>query len=285
MFVNEIRVTAEKGHSSRFNLMPFGDLQAGSTVFMKDKWEEYVNEVKTNRNVITIGMGDYTDNFRPTIQGRLKVALGSDDAGKTFDEMHRKHIKQEVYPLLKDVVANSVCIGLLGGHHDMTYNDGTNSTQYLCNLLGVPYLGDGECLMRVHLKINTAILSFDLYATHGQGTGGAVGSVVTKLQRMLGHMDVDIILRGHSCDKFVFQEPQYYLSHANPPRLRCRNRIIANTGSFSDGRAEGETSYVERQNLMPKAVGYITVHIDVKFDMEFGGGKRTNHGQYIVVGS
>lgn len=278
MFINEIRVTAEKGFMRQFNLMPFGDLQAGSAVFMKDKWDEYVSDVKTSRNVITIGMGDYTDNFRPTIQGRLKVALGSDDAGKTFDGMHKKHIKNEVYPLLKDVVKHSVCLGLLGGHHDMTYNNGTNSTQYLCELLGVPYLGDGEALLRVHLKMSTVILPFVLYATHGQGTGGAVGSAITKLQRMLSHMDVDIILRGHSCDKFIFQEPQYYLSHAHPPKLRCRNRLVANTGSFSDGRTEGETTYVEKQNLVPKAVGYIQIHINVRRDGSSG------NGHHLVLG-
>src|SRR5258708_22515721 len=171
MFINQILIHSEKGYGSRFNLMPFGDLQAGSAVFQLDKWGEYVQDVKASKNVITIGMGDYTDNFRPTIQGRLKIALGSDDAGKTFDDMHRKHIKQEVYPLLKEVIANSTCLGLLGGHHDMTYNNGTNSTQYLCDLLGIPYLGDGEALLRVNLKINTVCLSFDLYATHGQGTG------------------------------------------------------------------------------------------------------------------
>lgn len=276
MFINEIMVTAEKGHASRFTLMPFGDLQAGSAVFMKDKWLEYIQDVKKTKNVITIGMGDYTDNFRPTIQGRLKVALGSDDAGKTFDDMHRKHIKQEVFPLLKDVVSNSVCLGLLGGHHDMTYNDGTNSTQYLCQLLGVPYLGDGEAMLRVHLKIQTSDLPFTLYATHGQGNGGAVGSAISKLQRMLAHMDVDVILRGHSCDKFIFQEPQYYLSHSHPPKLRCKNRLVANCGSFSDGRTEGETTYVEKQNLTPKAVGYIQIHMNVK--------REENGTRYLVMG-
>jgi hypothetical protein len=278
MFVNETSIAAEKGCANRFNLMPFGDLQAGSSVFMKDKWREYVEEVKATKNVITIGMGDYTDNFRPTIQGRLKVALGSDDAGKTFDDMHKKHIKQEVYPLLKEVVANSVCLGLLGGHHDLTYTNGTNSTQYLCDLLGVRYLGDGETMMRVQLTSYTSRLSFTLYATHGQGTGSAVGGSILKLQRLLGHMDVDIVLRGHSCDKFIFQEPQYYLSYEHPPKLRCRNRIVANTGSFSDGRTEGETTYVEKQNLIPKAVGYVQIHINVKRDGPNGNNK------YLVMG-
>lgn len=278
MFCSEILVKAAKGHNTRFNLMPFGDLQAGSSVFMKEKWDEYVTDVKISHNVITIGMGDYTDNFRPTIQGRLYAALGRDDSSKTIDQMHQKQIREDVYPLLKPVVSNSVCLGLLGGHHDLTYSDGTNSTQYLCRLLGVPYLGDGECLLRVHLKVGTACLSFDVYATHGQGNGSSVGTPVAKLQRMLAHMDVDIALRGHSCDKFIFQEPQYYLSHAHPPRLRQRNRLIANTGSFSDGRAEGETSYVEKANLLPKAVGYVRIHINVKRDGDTGNGRYLSMG-------
>lgn len=278
MYVNQILVKAAKGHNTRFNLMPFGDLQAGSPVFLRSKWDEYVKDVKNTHNVITIGMGDYTDHFRPTIQGQLSAAMAKDrEAGKTFDDMHRKHIKKDVFPLLEPVIQNSVCIGLLGGHHDMTYSNGTNSTQYLCELLGVPYLGDGEAIVRVHLKISQSIYSFDVYATHGQGTGGAVGSNVAKLQKLLGHMDVDIILRGHSCDKFIFQEPLYYLSSGKTPRLRQRNRIIANCGSFSDGRAEGETTYVEKANLTPKAVGYVQIHINVRRD---GNG---NAG-YLVMG-
>jgi len=259
--------------------MPFGDLQAGSAVFVKDRWNEYVAEVKRTRNVITIGMGDYTDNFRPTIQGKLYAAIGRDDSSKTIDQMHQRHIKESVYPLLRPVVAASACLGLLGGHHDLTYSDGTNSTQYLCRLLGVPYLGDGEAMIRVNLGIGTKCLSFDLYATHGQGNGGSVGSPISKLQRMLAHMDVDVILRGHSCDKFIFQEPQYYLTRATPPRLRCRNRIIANTGSFSDGRAEGETTYVEKANLNPKSVGYVQIHINVRRDHTQKG-----YTSYLVMG-
>lgn len=277
MYINEILVKAAKGSNARFNLMPFGDLQAGSAVFMKSKWAEYVADVKATHNVITIGMGDYTDNFRPTIQGRLYAALGRDDSSKTIDQMHQKQIREDVYPLLKPVVATSACLGLLGGHHDLTYSDGTNSTQYLCRLLRVPYLGDGECMLRVQLNISTARLPFTIYATHGQGNGNAVGSPISKLQRMLAHMDVDIALRGHSCDKFIFQEPQYYLTNAHPPQLRCRNRLIANCGSFSDGRSEGETTYVEKANLNPKAVGYVKIHINIKVD-------PAKRGRYLQMG-
>lgn len=266
MYVNSLQIKAARGNATRFNLMPFGDLQVGSPVFLRSKWDEYVADVKATENVITIGMGDYTDHFRPTVQGRLYNALGKDDSVKTFDEMHRKHIKRDVYSLIKPVVENSVCLGLLGGHHDLTYANGTTSTQYLCELLGVPYLGDGEALLRVNLKLYTAGLSFTIYATHGQGTGNAVGSSIAKQQKLLAHFDADIFLRGHSCDRYVFQEPKYFLTHTIPPKLRQRNLLIANTGSFSDGRAEGETTYVEKANLIPKAVGYVRLPINVRRD-------------------
>lgn len=277
MYTNEIMIKASPGSNTRFNLMPFGDLQVGSKVFRLDMWERYVEDVRATRNVITVGMGDYTDHFRPTVQGRLRVAL-DEDSEKTVDQLHRDHIRREVLPLLKPVVANSACLGLLGGHHDMTYSDGTNSTQYLCQLLGVPYLGNGEALLRVNLKIHTSCLSFTLYATHGEGNGSSVGGNINKLQRLLGYMDADILLRGHSCDKFIFQEPWYSLTKEHPPKLRLRNRIVANCGSFSDGRAQGETTYVERKNLYPKAVGYVQIHLNVKRCGPGGNNKRLEIG-------
>lgn len=278
MYVNEILVKLK--FSTRYTLMPFGDLQAGSPVFCREKWDEYVASVRTKRGqVMTIGMGDYTDHFRPTIQGRLRSALDA-DSSKTFDEMHRKHIRKEVYTLLAPVIKMSKCLGLLGGHHDLTYSDGTNSTQYLCRLLGVPYLGDGEAMLRVNLNIGTArvMYSFRLWATHGDGNGGAVGSNISKLQRMLAHIDADILLRGHSCDKFVFQEPQYFMSRSHPPRIRQRNRLIANCGSFSDGRSEKETTYVEKKNLAPKALGWVEIHLSLVHDPD------NRNSRFLVMG-
>lgn len=276
MYVNQILVRLK--WATQYILMPFGDLQAGSPVFCREKWDEYVASVKAKKGqVMTIGMGDYSDHFRPTIQGRLRSALDA-DSSKTFDEMHRKHIRREVYPLLLPVINASSCLGLLGGHHDLTYSDGTNSTQYLCQLLHVPYLGDGEAMLRVNLKPGSQGYSFNLWATHGDGNGGAVGSNISKLQRMLAHIDADILLRGHSCDKFIFQEPQYYMTHSNPPRIRQRNRLIANCGSFSDGRSEKETTYVEKKNLAPKALGWVEIHLNLTKDPD------NRNSRYLVMG-
>lgn len=288
MQTGELLVETKKGgNGTLYNLMPFGDLQIGSPLFNRPMWDQYVEAVSKVVNPITIGMGDYTDNFRPTVQARLSGVTGPDKESQwTVDEMHRSHIMKDVLPRLKPVIEKSHCLGLLAGHHDMTYGDGTNSTQLLCKFLKVPYLGRGECMIRVNLKFHRRVLHFTVWASHGEGGGQSVGTPVLKLQKMLAHMDCDVALRGHSCDKFIFQEPQFYLDHTSPPRLRQRNRIIANTGGFSDSRVEGIDTYVERSNLIPKAMGWVEIHIHVKRDrdMSLTPKQRDNASAYVVIG-
>lgn len=289
MYCNEMLVTFAKGRpTNRCSLLPFGDLQVGSPLFHEPTWQDYVKAVQAAVNPITIGMGDYTDHFRPTVQARLQTAVGSDgESKKTLEEMHREFMDTKIIPLLLPVVQASACLGLLEGHHDMTYSDGTTSTQHLCRKLGVPYLGRGEAMIRVNLKWGCAgrrVLSFDLWASHGEGHGSTVGTPVGKLQRLLAYMDVDVALRGHSCDKFIFQEPQYYLSDGNPPKLRQRNRIIANCGGFSDSRIEGIDTYVERANMLPKAMGWVEIHINVRREPGGKNGYKGEGAAYLVMG-
>jgi len=290
MEIKEIVIrTAKFAQKAHYDLLPFGDLQIGSPLFSRETWERYVATVKKARNPLTLGMGDYADHFRPSVQERLSGAISGYDSEslKSIQNMHREYVDKYVLPLLRPVIRASSCLGLLAGHHDMDYSDGTNSTQYLCQRLGVPYLGRGEALVRVGLALGghrgNKLLAFDIYATHGKGVGSTVGGPIRKLQQLLAYFDVDIVLRGHSCDKFIFQEPHYHMTRTHPPRLRCRNRIIANTGGFSEGRIEGETSYVEKSNMIPKALGWVKIHIHVK--REEHPGCRPSHGtHYLEIG-
>lgn len=290
MEIREIVVCTKKdAQKTHWDILPFGDLQVGSVLFDEGMWGKYVEAVKAARNPITIGMGDYADHFRPSVQERLTGAIkGYDkDSLRSIEDMHREFMDRKVLPKLRPVIEASSCLGLLGGHHDMDYSDGTNSTQHLCRELDVPYLGRGECMVRVVLMLSATnahkALTFDLFATHGEGTGSSVGGPIRKLQQLLSYFDVDIALRGHSCDKFIFQEPQFIMTRSHPPRLRERNRIIANTGGFSRGRVEGELSYVEKANLVPKAMGWVEIHVHIK--REPRPDKPRGQGtQYVAIG-
>lgn len=277
MEIKELTLKTQKyAQKSHFVLLPFGDLQVGSPLFSRQVWDRYVSAVETAPNPITIGMGDYSDHFRPSVQERLTSAIRGYDKEslQSIQDMHREFMDKKVYPLLKPVVEKSSCLGLLAGHHDLDYNDGTNSTQYLCQKLRIPYLGRGEAIVRVNLCLSgtreNKRLNFDIFATHGEGNGSSAGGAIRKLQNLMPHFNVDIILRGHSCDRFVFAEPQYSLTRTHPPRLRCRNRIIANTGGFSESRVEKVVTYVEKANLIPKAMGWVELHIRVKREDHVG---------------
>lgn len=289
MEIKEVSLKTQKyAQKTHFVLLPFGDLQVGSPLFNREVWDRYVGAVRHTPNALTIGMGDYSDHFRPSVQERLTSAIRGYDKESlhSIQDMHRDFMDKKVVPLLKPVIANSSCLGLLAGHHDMDYNDGTNSTQYLCSQLRIPYLGRGEAIVRVNLCLSGTnphkVLNFDILATHGEGTGSSVGGAVRKLKDLLPHFDVDVILRGHSCDRFVFAEPRYGLTRTHPPRLRCRNRVIANTGGFSSSRIEGVTTYVEQANMIPKAMGWVELHIRVKREGP-DGANSSQKSQYIDI--
>lgn len=289
MEIKELTIKTEKyAQKSHFTLLPFGDLQVGSPLFSRNVWERYTEAVSAAQNPITIGMGDYSDHFRPSVQERLTSAIRGYDKESlhSIQDMHREFMDKKVLPLLRSVVKGSTCLGLLAGHHDMDYNDGTNSTQYLCNQLKVPYLGRGEAIVRVNLCLSGTNekkrLNFDIFATHGEGGGASVGGAVRKLQNLMPHFDVDVILRGHSCDRFVFAEPRYSLTRTHPPRLRCRNRVIANTGGFSESRIEKVTTYVEQSNMVPKAMGWVELHVRVKRE-DHAGVKKGQGTHYLDI--
>lgn len=289
MEIKEVSLKTHKfAHKSHFVLLPFGDLQVGSPLFNKGVWARYSDVVQSSPNPITIGMGDYADHFRPSVQERLTSAIRGYDKESlnSIQDMHKEFMDRKVIPLLQRVTQNSSCLGLLAGHHDMDYGDGTNSTQYLCRQLRIPYLGRGEAMVRVNLCLSgtneTKRLNFDIFATHGEGTGSAVSGAIRKLKTMMPHFDVDIVLRGHSCDRFVLPEPRYSLTRTHPPRLRCRNRIIANTGGFSDSRVEGITTYVEQSNMAPKAMGWVEIHIRVKRE-DHSGVKKGQGTHYLDI--
>lgn len=289
MEIKEITLKTQKyAQKSHFTLLPFGDLQVGSPLFSRTVWDRYVGAVQHAINPMTIGMGDYSDHFRPSVQERLTSAIRGYDKEslRSIQEMHRDFMDKKVIPLLKPVVAASSCLGLLAGHHDMDYADGTNSTQYLCQQLSIPYLGRGEAIVRVNLMLSGTnphkSLNFDIFATHGEGAGTSVGGAVRKLQSLMPHFDVDVILRGHSCDRFVFAEPHYSLTRTHPPRLRCRNRVIANTGGFSESRIEKVTTYVEQANLVPKAMGWVELHVRVLREVH-DGCKASQGTHYIDI--
>lgn len=253
--------------SRNIRLRPFSDLQLGTPGFRKDIWERWKKETIADKEAYIIGLGDYSDSFRPTIQKKLESAfIGDQEARRQMEEMlleQMQHLAKEMEPFKNRI------IGLLEGHHFFTLSSGEiTTTQYLCQLLGVKYLGfEAAVRLSIGRCHNKNLHNLDIYATHGCGGAKYTHSDVSKLEReIMPFWDADLFLRGHSTKVYAIPGSPLnkYATSNNQLRIFKRQRLLVNTGGFMESRMEGRTSYVEQQGFPPCALGYAVINVHMK---------------------
>lgn len=259
------------GNVRDINIYPVGDLQFGSDGFADALWKEWTEKVRRDPNALIIGMGDYSDHWRPTNQARLAGAMtGDPEFQASMDEMYQAH-NQKIFEKLAPLLKAGRCLGLLSGHHEFTYSYGINSTQELCQKLNVPYLGRMAFLRLIiqdGKKQNTWTLK--IHAQHGEGGAATISADVRNLEaRTAPFWNADLILRGHSTKVYAFAIPQMDLTDhrgQDEPRLIEKKVTCVNTGGFMKGYLPGtqqnaRETYVSKKNLPPAHLGYAVVHL------------------------
>ena len=255
-------------NSRQINIRPFGDLQMGEKTFRPDLWKRWKQEALKDRTSLFIGMGDYSDSFRPTIQKRLASVFLDDPSALS---QHEKPFIEQMAAFAEELKPfKNRIIGLHSGHHQMYLQSGINTTQYLCQLLGVKYLGFEAMTQLVLRRTGGASCSIDIYSTHGCGGSGNTHSDLAKFQKILSGWNADIYMRGHSSRVYcVDGDPAYYLTNTNGAlSLRKKKRLIVNTGSFMEGRKEGVETYVELAGMAPLTLGWCVVNLHMSDNQE-----------------
>lgn len=265
--------------------MPFGDLQMGAEGFREDLWKRFFNQALADKEAWLIGMGDYSDAFRPTIRARLNGTF-ADDKGSRFQL--DTHIMKSMQSLAEKLqpLKNRI-IGLLEGHHYYDLVGGMTSTQYLCQLLGVKYLSFA-CVVQLHItrsKSHKKIV--DIFATHGCGGSKYSHSDLAHLERnIMPSWDCDLYLRGHSTKVYVAHgAPLNKISRApleKGIKILKRQRLLVNTGGFMEGYVPGTTTYVEEKNLPPCALGWAVIELHIR---NTKGEDRENFTPFEITGT
>lgn len=243
--------------------MPFGDLQKGTKGFREDLWEQWLQEAHRDKHAYFIGMGDYSDTFRPTIRKNIsKVTKEDASAHQQLDyalEKGMQKFAEDLMPLRDRI------IGLHSGHHNWDLLGGMNTDQYLCQLLKVKWLGfEGWTRLSVE-RSRYHHPTVDIFSTHGCGGAGFTGTDMTALERrIMPYRKAHIYLRGHSTKIYSAPAPplEYIRNMQGKMKIGRMPRVLCNTGGFMEGRIEGETSYVEEKNMPPVALGWITIDIN-----------------------
>lgn len=238
-----------------------------------DKWRECLADIEATDNAVVFGLGDYLDWTRTTHRLPLKAIWGEDD--KAFQQLDDLVMDGLVYPFV-DIVRKACpsfkekCIGLVEGNHHGTmlssrFRNGKTTTELICDLLGVRYLGLSAWVRLTFYrstgktKLGTGH-NLNIVLNHSVSSSGNLPSSLASAKRkIVDWRGVDIFLSANDHQLGHDLVPQIGCSHAGMPREMQYQQVIGKVGSFQKGYAAGAMTedYVEKKFLSPSRIGYL----------------------------
>ena len=248
-----------------FTIAPLGDIQYGSQGCSTSLLKKDITRIVKKKQYV-LGMGDYTDPMSPSNRQALKVAA--------------QGLYESTLDLIDGAVINMVgdlarimgrikperYLGLIGFDHGWELQDGQPSDALLARKLGAEYLGHSTI---VSVSQGDHIRPLRLFATHGKGGSVSSTGKTLHLERLLAAFDVDIVLMGHSHQKYgvPVQTIGTRIRQNGEPRLYAQQKIIGITGSYLKGYEANTSrggwpagSYVEKAAMRPVPLGGIQIH-------------------------
>jgi hypothetical protein len=228
----------------------------------------WVKAVATRPNAWTVLMGDTMDCARTHFRNHVRGYRQDSNSQHALDDYVRKDVADLAKALepIKGRIAGAIL-----GNHFWEFMDGTNSEQYLCQLLGIPYLG-AMGVIRAEFrdgrsgKQRASIVVFVHH--HGGSKGGRLtGGDVNALERTEGMMEADIYALAHTHRRYATRVPRLRLTTKGKPQLIEDTKVFVRCGAFLKGfgldfpeasRAHSP-SYAETQALRPTDLGWVEV--------------------------
>ncbi len=248
-----------------FHLMPFGDVHFGAPGHSKSAWETYLEDAKETADPLFLGMGDYMDLASTSERKLLHHKDLHDSTRQTLDAAHRA-VCQDFASQIEFMKGDRL-LGLIEGNHYYEFQDGTTSTQYLCQLLDTTYLGV-SAFVRLQLRVGTVASNIDIWAHHGRGGARLVGGSLNRVQQMAEAAHADIYLMGHDHKRGALPHPILYLN--NKGRLREKRQFFCRTGSFLKAYEDNQVSYIADLGLGASDLGALALIITPRRTPEMG---------------
>jgi len=124
-------------------------------------------------------------------------------------------------------------IAMLAGNHEISLKNkfSYDATKVISDELGVPIISDpGYVILKFH-RSKTSTLQKTVLCTHGQLLGGRKrGSKVNNLEDLISSFEFDLVLAGHSHDKWTSQRNRIRPNSRGV--LSYDKKLFINGGSF-----------------------------------------------------
>ena len=266
-YYNTVFRTKFDNYGDVVTLVPFGDIHRDTKNCAVDAWLRTCDTerklIAEGHNRIYIGLGDYMDFLSDSERWNWTTMKKHE----TTDDAVRDMIEQKCLEFIDEIdFMKGRTIGLLEGNHYFDFPSGVTSTQFMCEKLGCKYLG-GVATIKLFIeqldeKAKNSV-SVDILASH-YGTGGTLmGSPLNSLERMMKVFSGDIYLQGHSHQRVAHKTAQpMYLNKFG--KLRAREMVLCNPGSYLRGYIDGKESYAVKKVARPVAIGQVYIELKPK---------------------
>ncbi len=248
----------------KFRLYPIGDCHLGVAHCDEDLLRDKVAEIKSQKNALWLGMGDYADLIVPTDfrrwDGKI-LAPWMKDHEDNIGVTQLEKVDEILSPIWNK------CIGLIEGGHDdniRKYNHYDFMTELLkkANKKKEPpwdrvlYAGV-SCLIRLNFKRQSSGETHDyiIHARHGEGsarTSGARALAVLRLSQVF--INANITLMGHLHGQESPDIPERLI--LKDGKIKSFETIATMTGAWLRAYMQGvPPCYLERWGSPPSTLG------------------------------
>jgi hypothetical protein len=237
-----------------------------------EKWHEFLDWAKKKKRCLFIGMGDYVDLASTSERALLGNKLLHDSTRETLNQIYIKHSAKFV----KEIeFMNGNLIGMIEGNHYGQLDNGTTTTQRMCDSMNTKYLGCMS-IIRLSIKYGNKRSSVDIVAHHGRGAGRMLGSSLNGVQKMAETVHGNIYLCGDDHRKLVGMTTKLDITSGKNGEISLKHtkQIFLRTGSFLDSHIDGKSSYVVDANMNPTDLGVVKIELTPK-QLSRAGGKNS----------
>lgn len=239
------------------NLYVFGDIHRYARGCAVDKWLQFLDTARADKDALFMGMGDY-DDMSSTSERSILINPGlHDDTKWTIDDIYT----ERVYGISKEIgfMRNRI-IGLIEGNHYGVLSSGSmTTTQLMCNRLKCSYLGVNG-FIRLSFICGSKRCSIDIFAHHGRGASRLIGSSLNTVEQMVSNAEADIYLMAHDHKLNVGKVSRLHLQGGGGSLvLKDKTMLLARSGSFLRSYLPGHQSYVVKGAMKPSEIGYLKI--------------------------
>lgn len=256
--IKEIPISA----SNPASLVPIHDVHIGHVGFDKKYFTDSIKWIKDTGTHVVL-LGDLIDAI-PQQDRRFENTSIDPFFHPYLDNLH--HMQTKVFIDLVRPIKDQI-IAILSGNHETSLKNkfSYDATKVIADELEIPVISDPGYVILKFKRSKTSTLQKNILCTHGQLLGGRKrGSKVNNLEDLISSFEFDLVLAGHSHDKWTSQRNR--IKPNSRGILSYDKKLFVNGGSFlhTYNLNDANDNWATRKLFSPGVPGMVRVDFYLK---------------------